>query len=177
MRRLMGRHSPTGDEMRRCGSDIHTRSSGFTYIGILLAVAILSISLAAAGTVWSTVAQRDREAELLFVGEAYRTAIEHYFRQGGQLPHELEDLIEDDRAPTVRRYLRRLYADPVTGQFDWEIIRSADGSITGVHSASMKSPIKRANFSAREETFEDAECYCDWRFEFDPPVRFRKRQR
>jgi len=156
-------------------SGLYARSSGFTYIGILLAVAILSISLAAAGTVWSTVAQRDREAELLFIGEAYRSAIEHYFRQGGQLPHELEDLVQDDRTPTVRRYLRRLYPDPITGHLDWEIIRTADGGITGVHSVSTRAPIKRANFPAREIAFEDAEGYCDWRFEFDPSVRFRRR--
>ena len=176
MRRRTGRHSPIGDEMRSDRNRLRIRSSGFTYIGILLAVAILSISLAAASTLWSTVVQRDREAELLFVGEAYRAAIEHYFRQGGQLPQELEDLIQDDRGPAVRRYLRRLYPDPITGQLDWEIIRTPDGGISGVHSVSTKAPIKRANFPAREVAFEDAECYCDWRFEFDP-ARLRKRQR
>jgi type II secretory pathway pseudopilin PulG len=163
--------------MRRDRGGMQARSSGFTYVGILLAVAILSISLAAAGTAWSTVAQRDREAELLFIGEAYRAAIEHYFRQGGQLPHELEQLVQDDRTPTVRRYLRRLYPDPITGELDWEIIRTPDGGITGVHSISTKSPMKRANFQAREVAFKDAECYCDWRFEFDPSARFRRRLR
>ena len=51
---------------------------GFTYVGLLLAVALAGVALAAAGTLWSTVAQRDRELELLFVGDQYRRAIGSY---------------------------------------------------------------------------------------------------
>ena len=162
-------HTPAGNGHAR-GTGSTRRQAGFTYLGILLAVAILGVMLAAAGTVWSTVAQRDREAELLFVGEAYRTAIESYYRNGsaaGQLPRELPDLVEDRRSVVLRRHLRRLYDDPMTGHLDWEIVRSVDGGILGVHSSSHGVPIKRANFPLGEAEFADAECYCDWQFVFN----------
>jgi type II secretory pathway pseudopilin PulG len=143
------------------------RESGFTYLGILLAVAILGVMLAAAGTVWSTVARRDREVELLFVGEAYRSAIESYYRGSGQLPRELQDLVEDRRSLVLIRHLRRLYVDPMTGRLDWEIVRTPDGGVLGVHSGSQGVPLKKANFPAGEEDFADAGCYCDWLFVFN----------
>ena len=147
------------------------RAGGFTYLGILLAVAFLGIALAAVGTVWATTVQRDREAELLFVGKAYRDAIRSYYLHGAggmRYPPDLYELTEDHRFPIVRRHLRRIYADPMTGQPDWELIRSTDGGIMGVRSNSHKTPIKRANFDASESAFQDADCYCDWEFLFLP---------
>jgi type II secretory pathway pseudopilin PulG len=147
------------------------RAGGFTYLGILFAVAFLGITLAAVGTVWVTAAQRDREAELLFVGRAYRDAIRSYYLHGSggvQYPTELDELIEDHRFPVVKRHLRRIYADPMTGQPDWEYVRNVDGAIMGVRSSSHKTPIKRANFEAADSAFEDADCYCDWQFVFVP---------
>jgi len=165
----MERHTPAGNaRVRAAGST--REQAGFTYIAILLAVAILGVMLAAAGTVWSTVAQRDREAELLFVGEAYRAAIESYYRAGsgaGQLPRELQDLVEDRRSLVMQRHLRRLYDDPMTGRQDWEIVRTPDGGILGVHSSSHGVPLKKANFTSGEQEFTDAECYCAWQFVFN----------
>ena len=147
------------------------RAGGFTYLAVLLAVAFLGIALAAVGTVWATAVQRDREAELLFVGNAYRQAIGSYFRHSpgaGQYPRELAELIEDDRFPVAMRHLRRIYPDPMTGHADWELIRSADGGIAGLRSSSHKTPIKRTHFDAVNATFENTECYCDWQFVFSP---------
>ncbi len=150
----------------RCRNYLQRRPRGFTFLGILIAIAILGVALSAAGSLWTTVAQRDREAELLFVGEAYRSAIASYFRAGGRLPLELQDLVDDRRMPAPRRHLRRLYNDPITGRFDWELILAPDGGIIGLHSASQKTPIKRANFPVNEAEFTDAQCYCDWTFLF-----------
>jgi type II secretory pathway pseudopilin PulG len=38
---------------------------GFTYVGLLLAVALAGVALAAAGTLWSTTSKRDKEREIL----------------------------------------------------------------------------------------------------------------
>ncbi len=144
---------------------------------MLLAVAFLGIGLAAIGTVWATVAQRERETQLLFVGDAYRAAINSYYASGPvahQLPKELDELIEDRRGPVLRRHLRRLYPDPITGQLDWELIRDPDGGIRGLNSTSARAPLKRAHFSADDAEFEAAECYCDWKFVFSP-LRPRRR--
>lgn len=165
----MARPSPPGSR---------SRSGGFTYLAVLLAVALLGVALAAVGTVWSTEAQRDREAQLLYAGEAYRSAIASYYRQGpivGQLPKDLTELLEDTRSLKPTRHLRQLYPDPMTGNADWQLISLPDGSILGVYSSSQKAPFKRANFPSNEAQFADADCYCAWRFEFTPP-RVRRMQ-
>lgn len=140
---------------------------GFTYLAILLALALLGVGLAAIGTLWSTTVQRDRETELLYVGEAYRSAIASYYRHGARLPITLEELVEDRRGPIPLRHLRRLYVDPMTGRPDWTLVQAADGGILGVRSSSQRAPIKRANFSPLEADFADRDCYCDWAFTFN----------
>ena len=146
-------------------------SGGFTYLGILMAVALMGIALSAAGTVWATSLQREREAELLFAGRAYRDAIRSYYVHSpgiASYPQELDELIEDKRFPSVRRHLRRMYADPITGRADWELMRDDAGFLIGVRSSSHKVPIKRANFEFSETGFQDADCYCGWQFVFIP---------
>ena len=51
---------------------------GFTYLGLLFALALIGLALGAAGTVWSVARQRDRERQLLWVGGEIRQAIGHY---------------------------------------------------------------------------------------------------
>jgi type II secretory pathway pseudopilin PulG len=169
----MGQSSLSGDVVGREATLTLPAERGFTYIGILLAIAFLGIGLAAIGIVWATAAQRERETQLLFVGDAYRSAIASYYRAGQRYPPELHDLIEDLRSGVVRRHLRRIYADPVTGQPDWELIRNPDGGITGVVSTSIAVPLKRANFPREDTQFTDTQCYCDWRFQFVPLRRGR----
>ena len=48
------------------------RHTGFTYIGLLLLIAFMGISLAATGVVWSKVQQRQKERQLLFSGNQFR---------------------------------------------------------------------------------------------------------
>jgi type II secretory pathway pseudopilin PulG len=148
---------------------------GFTYIGLLFAVAILGIMLAAIGVVWSTQIRRDREAELLYIGDQYRMAIERYVASGGQFPQQLSDLVEDKRTPVTRRYLRRLYPDPMTNNADWQLITTPQGDIMGVASSSQGKPIKVAGFATADGAFEKAECYCDWKFVYSP--RFQRHRR
>jgi type II secretory pathway pseudopilin PulG len=138
--------------------------SGFTYLGILAAIVIIGMSLATVGVVWSTQARRDKEAELLFVGEQYRAAIGRYVTAGGIYPRSLQDLVLDQRLPLTRRFLRRLYADPMTREADWELIQTNDGGIMGVASSSAHKPIKMAGFSLANKSFEDAKSYAGWRF-------------
>src|SRR6202035_4207161 len=135
----MARPSSAGRCMRRfrcVGSP--AEAAGFTYIGLLIAVVILGIGLSAVGTVWRTQAQREREQELLFIGREFKTAIAAYYRAGGhQFPQDVSDLLEDKRWPEPRHFLRRLYADPMTGAQDWTIVRSdLLGGITGIASSS-----------------------------------------
>jgi type II secretory pathway pseudopilin PulG len=152
------------------------RSRGFTYIGLLVAIVLIGSALAAVAEVWSVQARREREVELQYRGHAIRRAIGLYvaLNPGGaaRYPMDLEDLLQDDRWPQVRRYLRRLYEDPMTGKADWTLIRAPDGGIMGVASASEVEPIKRAGFSPEDAAFNDADCYCDWKFIYQPRRRF-----
>ena len=150
-----------------------TRSeTGFTYIGILIAMALFGVALAATGDVWRTAAQREREQELLFVGNQFRNAFSTYygFTPAGKprYPRALEDLVEDNRFPVPRRHLRRVYADPMTGKPDWVLLDAPGGGIAGVQSRSEAKPLKIGNFAPPDVKFDGAERYSDWKFVFEP---------
>jgi type II secretory pathway pseudopilin PulG len=146
------------------------RALGFTYIGILLAVAFIGTGLAVVGQLWSVTARRADEQELLYVGDSFRRAIASYYRAGParQYPQSLDELLLDTRGPVPLRHLRKMYLDPITRQRDWEVVTLADGAIIGVASPSQGTPLKRANFEPQDAAFEGAECYCDWQFLFLP---------
>ena len=145
------------------------KAAGFSYLTILIVVAIMGVGLALTGEVWHTAALREREAQLLHVGEQYRRAIERYFLGGPrQYPRSLADLLRDARKPGVERYLRRLYPDPMTNSDDWGLVKAPDGGILGVHSRSGGKPIKQANFPPTQAAFEASQKYSDWKFVFLP---------
>ena len=151
------------------------RYHGFTYLGLLIAIAMLGIALSAVGVVWSTQIRRDKEVELLYAGGQIRQAIGRYHAIGGQFPQALADLLEDKRSPVPRRYLRRIYPDPMTAGVDWQLILAPGGGILGVASSSRGKPIKVAGFSGLDAAFENAECYCDWKFVYSPRYFSRRR--
>ena len=150
-------------------------AAGFTYIGLLVGIVILGISLSAVGVVWRTQAQHEREQELLFIGHEYRQAIASYYSAGAhQFPQELEDLLNDKRGPEMRHHLRRLYFDPMTGAQDWTLIRTDIAGITGIASNSQLEPLKKTGFGQDEDAFKDAKCYCDWQFIYVPRIGRRR---
>jgi type II secretory pathway pseudopilin PulG len=144
---------------------------GFTYLAVLITVATMGGALAAAGQLSSHAAQREKEAELLFIGEQYRQAIASYYERspGGakRYPQRLEDMLEDKRMPVVRRHLRKLYADPVTGQ-PMATMEAPGGGIMGVFSPSEAAPVKTGNFSKRDGDLADAASYAQWKFFYQP---------
>ena len=145
---------------------------GFTYIWILFAVALAGIVLAAAGQLWQTEARRDKEVELMFVGEQFRQAIGSYYESSPGMPKRYPDsqekLLFDDRFPIPKRHLRKIYSDPMTGKAEWGLIRKPNIGIVGVHSFSTRKPFKRANFHERYAKFTDAVSYQDWEFVYTP---------
>ena len=157
---------------RPSGTPVH-KGTGFTYVGLLIAVAILGVALAGAGEVWSIVAKREQEAELLFVGNEFRRAIGLYYESspGTKVyPERLEDLLDDKRLPVVRRHLRKIYSDPMTGSPEWGLLKLGE-RIVGVHSRSPGTPIKRAGFKPEDAGFEDSAAYSNWKFAYAPAGR------
>lgn len=147
------------------------RQRGFTYMAVILAVALLGAGLAATGEVWRTVQQREKEKELLYIGNEYRQAIARYVEGGPggerRFPRRLEDLLLDNRYPSIRRYLRRIYRDPMTGSVDWGLVRTPDGGISGVFSKSEEPPLKVAGFGFRDTRLENATRYSEWIFNYE----------
>jgi type II secretory pathway pseudopilin PulG len=149
---------------RHCG--------GFTYIALLFIVALMGAALVGIGQIRHVQVQRDKEAELLFVGNQFRRAISLYYERapGGarQYPKQLQDLLQDPRYPNVQRHLRKLYMDPMTGKAEWGLVRTPDGSIIGVYSLSEDMPIKTAGFTAQDAGFADSISYREWKFAYLP---------
>jgi type II secretory pathway pseudopilin PulG len=149
---LMARHTAPG------------KQSGFTYIAVLIGIAIMGAGLAALGTVWHTMAQRDHEKELLYVGQQFRLALKRYYLTHQRYPMSLEKLVQDDGTVTIKHHLRKLYVDPLTGTTDWGIVKLPNSQIVGVYSLSEESPLRTAGFRPRDALFEGKGKYSEWVF-------------
>ena len=154
-------------QLRFSGQNRCAGQGGFTFLGLIFAVALAGIALAGTGALWQLESRREKEKELLFIGEEFRRAIGSYYDQSPgadkQYPEKLDDLLQDKRFPMPVRHLRRHYRDPMTADGVWELIRS-QGRIIGVVSASTGRPVKVAGFSSEQQDFEGAGSYADWRF-------------
>lgn len=99
---------------------------GVVYLWALFAVTVAGVVLAATGQVWLVASQREKEQELLFIGEQFRKAIMAYYSNPvtgiQQYPEKLEDLLEDKRGPVPIRHLRKIYIDPITRTDEWGLI-------------------------------------------------------
>jgi type II secretory pathway pseudopilin PulG len=157
------RHEPP----RRAGLE-----AGFNYIGLMILVAVTGVALAAAGEVWQVSLKREKEQELLFVGNQFRNALTLYYQssapQGKRFPMSLEDLLRDPRTPALRRYLRKIYVDPITGTPEWGLIKGPGGEIYGVHSLSDDEPVKKAGFEKINRNLEGKSRYSEWIFVYSP---------
>ncbi len=135
---------------------------------VMAVVAVVGIGLAAIGPMWSDAARREREQELLRVGELYAQAIEAYRAQSpGSLkryPPELDSLTLDTRFVGTRRHIRKLYADPLQPNRPWGLVRAADGGIQGVYSLDERQPLLRSGLSLGTTQLTPAQRYSDWKF-------------
>ena len=141
---------------------------GFTFIALLIAVAIIGAALAAVSGVWATAQTQEKERELLFVGDEFRRAIAgyagHSTNAAARYPLSLEDLLKDPRYPRTQRHLRKIYVDPITGKTDWGLVKGPNGEIYGVYSQSEEKPLKIANFDPADAQFEGKTKYSEWVF-------------
>jgi len=140
---------------------------GFTYIGLLLFIAITGIGLSVAGISWQYQVRAEKEKQLLFVGTEFRNAFNSYFASttdaGKVYPASLNDLLVDKRMPNIKRHLRKIYLDPMTGKADWGIV-TQQGRIVGIYSRSSLVPYKRKGFNAADAKLAGAKRYKDWIF-------------
>ena len=142
---------------------------GFTYVGLVIFVAILGLVGAATLKVDSLLRRAAAEQELLEIGAEYSEALRSYAaatpRGYPTAPPTMQDLLRDPRFPGTRRHLRRIYVDPVTGRQEWGIVWQGDKvGVLAVYSLSQAQPLKLANFDARFQNFENKEHLSEWKF-------------
>ncbi len=118
-----------------------TEQRGFTYLGLLLAIALIGIGLTAASEVWVTTANREKTVALEWAGAQFVNAIGSYYESTPgatkTYPATLEELLEDRRYLTARRHLRAIYVNPFTNSIDWIPVKGADGRLRGVQTTAI----------------------------------------
>ncbi len=145
------------------------RQRGFTYLGLIILVAIIGLVGAATLKVGSLLQRAAAEEELLETGAAFSEALKSYAAATplGQprQPKTLQDLLRDPRYPNVRRHLRKIFVDPITGKAEWGVMYLGDKvGVIGVYSLSNAKPLKIANFDARFTNLENKQRFSEWKF-------------
>lgn len=144
---------------------------GFGYLMVLFALAAMGLLLAGAGQVWHTAAMRERETQLLYIGQQFRQALASYRDRSPvgspTAPATLDDLLADKRFPVPVPHLRRLWRDPMTNDTDWALVK-LDGRIVAVHSRSEREPVRTA-FASRDAVFAGLGSYAQWTFSAAEP--------
>lgn len=148
----------TGHPMPRGDRGAAERQLGFTYLMLLWWVAIAGVMLAAAGQNWMNESRRQKDIELAFRAEQIASAIQSYYEatpSGPRVPPtSLEALLEDRRGPVLKRHLRQLWPDPLTGSIEWGLVKNGP-YLQGVYSLSRLKPLRGP---------DGARSYRDWRF-------------
>jgi type II secretory pathway pseudopilin PulG len=144
------------------------RERGFSYVALLIAVALIGALTAGAVSSGATMQRRVAEEELLFVGSQFKRAFNSYYAAtpsgGHPYPRQLSDLLRDPRYPSPRRHLRKVFADPLTGQATWGLVEAPGGGIMGVYSLAKEVPIRVAGFSDEFASFAYKRSYAEWVF-------------
>jgi type II secretory pathway pseudopilin PulG len=150
---------------------IRTREGGFTYLGLIVLVTILGLVGAATLKIDALLRRAEAERELLETGAAFADALRSYAEATprGQPPQppSLRELLKDPRVPGVRRHLRKVFVDPMTGRAEWGIVWRDPGNgvgVVAVYSLSPARPFKQAGFDARFQNLEGRERISDWKF-------------
>ena len=89
---------------------------GYAMAALLVALAVMGVLASAAMPSWKQMAQREKEAELIFRGQQYARAIGLFQRRAGPgvNPPSIDVLVQ-------QKFLRKKYKDPITGD-DFDLI-------------------------------------------------------
>jgi len=145
------------------------RQQGFTYASVVILVTIVGLVGAYSLRLGSTLQRVLAEQALLDIGTEYSNALASYAAATPQgqpnYPKSFAELLKDPRFPQLKRHLRRVYVDPMTGKAEWGLVKvTENGGILGIYSLSKAVPIKVGNFPARFAAFEGRTSFADWKF-------------
>jgi type II secretory pathway pseudopilin PulG len=113
-------------------------------VALIIAMSIMAIMMTVALPTWHQMAQREKEAELVFRGQQYARAIGLFQKRAGPgvLPPSIDALVEG-------HYLRKKYKDPITGG-DFDLLLA--GATAGTPGASTANPTPQAGAAGRSNT-------------------------
>eukprot|EP01036_Dinobryon_divergens_P011314 gene11314-15222_t len=154
---------PTGDAMRR------QAGKGFTYVGLMILVAMIGLVAAATLKAGSLFQRAAKEKELLEIGAQFSEALRSYAKAtpagSPPQPPSLKELLRDPRFPNPRRHLRKIFVDPITGKAEWGVVYLRDkAGVLAVYSLSDSAPLKIANFDLRFQNMDGKKRISDWKF-------------
>ena len=149
------------------------RAPGFTLAELVMVVALIAVLSAIALPVAKFTVKRHKEAELRLALRQIRTAIDEYKRLSDQglipveldtegYPKELEKLVEGvelvGQVKKVRKFLRRIPIDPMTGEAEWGLRSLQDD----FDSTSWGRQNVYDVYSLSDKTALDGTKYKDW---------------
>lgn len=149
---------------------------GVTYLLAMMAIVLIGISVTVAAKQWKTMMQRENEADLLAHGIEIQMAIAAYSEtkkkgrpQAEVYPLTLDELTKvtmDEMTRRPKRFLRKVYRDPIT-RSDWDYIPGPppNGGIMGIRSKSQLTALKQHEFPAQLRHFEGLTHYNEWVFQ------------
>jgi hypothetical protein len=141
------------------------RQRGFAYLAVLAMLAATALLAFRLSENWMAHLARDKEQELLFNGDQIARAIERYYNSGpliGCYPRDLAALLEDRRGFHLARHVRKIYPDPIGGE--WVLLKDSFDRVIGVRSSSEKTPFKQQDFPKAYRSFNGKTRYADWIF-------------
>ncbi len=112
--------------VRRNG--LQRKDSGYMLLVLMLAVAVLMITMLGVARNYRRAIQRDREVEMIHRGEQYSRAVKRYYKKFGRYPTTIEQLENTNKI----RFLRKKYKDPMSPDGEWKIAHATDIKLPGI---------------------------------------------
>ena len=99
---------------------------GYAMVVLIVGLSVMAVLMTAAMPVWKQIAQREKEAELVFRGEQYARAIGLFQRKNGPgtLPPSFDVLVD-------QKFLRKKFKDPITNDEFVPVALTAAASTAG----------------------------------------------
>jgi len=113
--------------IRRQRKGTRGRDSGYMLLVLMLAVAVLTITMLGVARNYRRSIQRDREVEMIHRGEQYARAVSRFYHKYGRYPVSLEQLENMNNI----RFLRKRYKDPMSVDGLWKLVHAPDVKLTG----------------------------------------------
>ncbi|MDE3105762.1 MAG: type II secretion system protein [Acidobacteriota bacterium] len=115
-----------------CGATARTQPApttgeeGYALVALVVALFLVLLALSVAAPRVAQELKRDREEEAVHRAQQYVRAIQLFYRKTGRYPGSMEELEKSNN----QRFLRKRYADPLTGKPDWRLIKLGEAKTT-----------------------------------------------